>query len=122
MTATATEKNRLFGTGRFYKSALKIAVPIMLQALIQRLVSLVYNFMVSGLGDICMSGVNVAGQVLFVFFVYLNAICMAGGIFMTQFFGAKDPEGMKQTFRFKLAMGFAAFIPFILVCCLQRVP
>lgn len=116
MTATATEKNRLFGTGRFYKSALKIAVPIMLQALIQSLVSLVDNFMVSGLGDICMSGVNVAGQVLFVFFVYLNAICMAGGIFMTQFFGAKDPEGMKQTFRFKLAMGFAAFIPFILVC------
>lgn len=116
MTATATEKNRLFGTGRFYKSALKIAVPIMLQALIQSLVSLVDNFMVSGLGDICMSGVNVAGQVLFVFFVYLNAICMAGGIFMTQFFGARDPEGMKQAFRFKLAMGLAAFIPFILVC------
>lgn len=110
------EKNRLFGTGRFYKSALTIAVPIMLQALIQSLVSLVDNFMVSGLGDISMSGVNVAGQVLFVFFVYLNAICMTGGIFMTQFFGANDPEGMKQAFRFKLAMGLAAFIPFILVC------
>ncbi|MBR7089050.1 MAG: MATE family efflux transporter [Lachnospiraceae bacterium] len=110
------DNNRLFGTGRFYQSALKIAIPIMLQALIQSLVSLVDNFMVSGLGDICMSGVNVAGQVLFVFFVYLNAICMAGGIFMTQFFGAKDPEGMKQAFRFKLAMGMAAFIPFILVC------
>jgi len=110
------EKNRLFGTGRFYKSALTIAVPIMLQALIQSLVSLVDNFMVSGLGDISMSGVNVAGQVLFVFFVYLNAICMTGGIFMTQFFGANDPEGMKQAFRFKLAMGLVAFIPFILVC------
>ena len=110
------EKNRLFGTGRFYNSALTIAVPIMLQALIQSLVSLVDNFMVSGLGDISMSGVNVAGQVLFVFFVYLNAICMTGGIFMTQFFGANDPEGMKQAFRFKLAMGLVAFIPFILVC------
>ena len=109
------DNNRLFGTGRFYKSALTIAVPIMLQALIQSLVSLVDNFMVSGLGDICMSGVNVAGQVLFVFFVYLNAICMTGGIFMTQFFGAKDPDGMKQAFRFKLAMGLAAFIPFFLV-------
>ena len=47
------DNNRLFGTGRFYKSALTIAVPIMLQALIQSLVSLVDNFMVSGLGDIC---------------------------------------------------------------------
>lgn len=88
----------------------------MLQSLIQSLVSLIDNFMVSGLGDISMSGVNVAGQVLFVFMVYLNAICMAGGIFMTQYFGAKDPDGMKQAFLFKLIMSFAAFVPYILVC------
>lgn len=116
MTEVAVQKNRLFGTGSFYKNTLSIAIPIMLQSLIQSLVSLVDNFMVSGLGDISMSGVNVAGQVLFVFFVYLNAICMAGGIFMTQYFGAKDPEGMKHAFRFKLLMGFVAFIPFVLVC------
>ena len=100
----------------FYKNALVIAVPIMLQQLIQSLVSLVDNFMVSGLGDVSMSGVNVAGQILFVFMVFLNAICMTGGIFMTQFFGAKDREGMRQSFRFKLVMGFAAFIPYYLVC------
>jgi Na+-driven multidrug efflux pump len=45
----------------FYKNALVIAVPIMLQQLIQSLVSLIDNFMVSGLGDVSMSGVNVAG-------------------------------------------------------------
>ncbi len=116
MAEAAVQKNSLFGTGSFYKNTLSIAIPIMLQSLIQSLVSLVDNFMVSGLGDISMSGVNVAGQVLFVFFVYLNAICMAGGIFMTQYFGAKDPEGMKHAFRFKLLMGFVAFIPFVLVC------
>ena len=111
-----TEKRGLFGPGKFYRGALAIAVPIMLQQLIQSLVSLVDNFMVSGLGDVCMSGVNVAGQVLFVFMVFLNAICMSGGIFMTQFFGAKDREGMGQAFRFKLAMGLAAFLPYLLVC------
>ena len=106
----------LFGPGTFYKSALAIAVPIMLQQLIQSLVSLVDNFMVSGLGDVCMSGVNVAGQVLFVFMVFLNAICMSGGIFMTQFFGARDKGGMGQAFRFKLVAGVAAFVPYCLVC------
>ena len=110
------EKSRLFGTGKFYKGALALAVPIMLQQLIQNFVSLIDNFMVSGLGDISMSGVNVAGQVLFVFMVYVNSICMAGGIFLTQYFGAKDEEGMKQAFRFKLAMGLAAFVPYFLVC------
>ena len=108
-------KKRLFGSRKFYGKALALAVPIMLQQLIQSLVSLVDNFMVSGLGDVPMSGVNVAGQVLFVFFVYLNAICMAGGIFMTQFFGAKQKEGMGQAFRFKLVMGLIAFLPYLLV-------
>ncbi len=116
MIRTTENKTRIFGPGAFYKSALAIAVPIMLQQLIQSLVSLVDNFMVAGLGDVCMSGVNVAGQVLFVFMVFLNAICMSGGIFMTQFFGAKDAGGMRQAFRFKLAMGLAAFIPYYLVC------
>lgn len=111
-----TNKSRLFGTGKFYKGSLALAVPIMLQQLIQNFVSLIDNFMVSGLGDISMSGVNVAGQILFVFMVYVNSICMAGGIFLTQYFGAKDEEGMKQAFRFKLAMGLAAFVPYFLVC------
>ena len=112
----ATNNYKLFGPLKFYGKALSIAIPIMLQSLIQSLVSLIDNFMVSGLGDVSMSGVNVAGQVNFVFWVYLNAICMAGGIFLTQFFGAKDNEGMKQAFRFKLAMGLASFIPYVLVC------
>ncbi len=107
---------RFFGDFKFYKNALAIAVPIMLQQLIQSLVSLVDNFMVSGLGDVCMSGVNVAGQVLFVFMIYVNTICMAGGIFLTQFFGAADKDGMKQAFMFKLWMGFVAVIPYFLVC------
>lgn len=110
------KKNDLFGPGQFYKNALTIAVPIMLQQLIQNMVSLIDNFMVSGLGDVSMSGVNVAGQVLFVFMVYINSICMTGGIFLTQFFGAKNKDGMKQAFFFKLAMGLAAAIPYFLVC------
>ena len=109
-------KKNLFGPGQFYKNALTIAIPIMLQQLIQNMVSLIDNFMVSGLGDISMSGVNVAGQVLFVFMVYINAICMTGGIFLTQFYGAKDREGMQQAFRFKLIMGLVAAIPYFLVC------
>ncbi len=110
------QKKSLFGEWSFYKSALAIAVPIMLQQLIQSMVSLIDNFMVSGLGDISMSGVNVAGQILFVFMVFTNTICMAGGIFLTQFFGAKDKVGMQQAFIFKVIMGLSAFIPYFFVC------
>jgi putative MATE family efflux protein len=116
MNSVKKTRDGLFGSGKFYKNALSIAVPIMLQQLIQSMVSLVDNFMVSGLGDVAMSGVNVAGQIIFVFMVYVNTICMAGGIFMTQYFGADDKNGMGQAFRFKLVMGMLAFIPYYLVC------
>jgi putative MATE family efflux protein len=93
---------KYIGSAQFYLGALSIAVPVMLQALVQNLVSLIDNFMVAGLGDIKMSGVNITNQLMFVFFIALMTITSAGGIFMSQFNGAKNPEGMQQTFRFKL--------------------
>lgn len=109
-------KGRSFGTASFYASALKIAIPVMAQMLIQNLVSLIDNFMVAGLGDVKMSGVNICGQIIFVFMVFMNTICMAGGIFLTQFSGAKDKEGMKQSFCFKLWMGLFVVAIFSLSC------
>ena len=61
---------RLFGPRRFYLGALSIALPIMLQGVIQSMVSLIDNFMVSGLGDISMSGVNVSGRITFIYGCY----------------------------------------------------
>ena len=90
------------GSPVFYRKALAIAVPVMLQALVQNLVSLIDNFMVSGLGDVKMGGVNVSNQLIFVFMIALMTLCSAGGIFMSQFNGANDREGMKQAFLFKL--------------------
>ncbi len=111
-----TQAYKRFGPMGFYAGALKIAVPVMAQMLIQNLVSLIDNFMVAGLGDIKMSGVNITGQIVFTFMVFMNTICMAGGIFMTQFSGAGDKEGMRQSFCFKLWAGFLVVIIFTLSC------
>ena len=108
--------SRSFGPASFYAKALKIALPVMAQMLIQNLVSLIDNFMVAGLGDIKMSGVNITGQIIFVFMVFLNTICMAGGIFMTQYSGANDKNGMKQSFCFKMWAGIFVVTLFILSC------
>jgi putative MATE family efflux protein len=99
------DAKRNFGTAAFYRTALSIAVPVMLQALLQNLVSLIDNFMVAGLGDVKMGAVNVTNQILFVFFVALNTVISAGGIFMSQYNGARDGEGMRHTFRFKIITG-----------------
>jgi putative efflux protein, MATE family len=92
----------LFGSGAFYREALGLVVPVMLQAVITSLISLIDNFMVAGLGDAKMAAVNVANQINFVYIVVVNAACMAGGIFLSQHRGASDAEGMRQSLRFKL--------------------
>ncbi len=101
------EKRSLIGSPGFYRQALALAIPVMLQSLLQNLVSLIDNFMVAGLGDVKMSGVNVLNQLLFVFFVALMTLSGAGAMFMSQFNGSKDAAGMRQTFRFKILGGLA---------------
>ena len=105
-----------FGPASFYSTALKIALPVMAQSLVQNLVSLIDNFMVSGLGDVKMSGVNISGQIIFLFLVFLSTICTAAGIFMTQFSGAEDRDGMRQSFCFKLWFGLFVASLFMFAC------
>ncbi len=116
METATLGKGKLFGPASFYKKALLIALPVMLQMLIQNMVSLIDNFMVSGLGDVKMSGVNISGQILFVFMVLLNTICTAGGIFMSQYYGAGDKRGMRQALSFKAVLAAVAIVLYLLVC------
>jgi Na+-driven multidrug efflux pump len=105
----------------FYGKALSIALPIMLQQLIQNLVSLIDNFKVAGLGDVSMSGVNIAGQILFVFMIFLNTICMSGGIYLTQFFGAMPQHGHNVVMMplLLLLAAFTDFGPLMLYFCVK---
>ncbi|OJF77331.1 MAG: MATE family efflux transporter [Treponema sp. CETP13] len=96
--------NNKFGSWSFYKRALLLALPVMAQLLIQNLVSLIDNFMVAGLGDIKMSGVNVSGQINMVYLVLSNTMCVAGGIFMSQYNGAKSDDDMKHVYRYKIVV------------------
>ena len=104
------------GPLHFYKRALLIALPVMGQLLIQNMVSLIDNFMVAGLGDVKMSGVNIAGQINFIFLVFINAICISGGIFISQYNGAKNSQGMQQAYRFKLIIGLIAGCIYTCIC------
>lgn len=84
MVEARTFKEKYFGPSSFYKQVFFIAMPVMLQQLIQGMVSLIDNFMVSGLGDVPMSGVNIVGQIVFVFTVFVGSITVSGGIFMSR--------------------------------------
>jgi putative MATE family efflux protein len=104
------------GPWSFYKRALLLALPVMAQLLIQNLVSLIDNFMVAGLGDIKMSGVNVAGQFSMIYLVLSNTMCIAGGIFMSQYNGAKAEKEMKHVYRYKIIVLMILGIAYFAYC------
>ena len=108
-------KIKPLGPFSFYRQALSIALPVMLQQLIMSMVSLIDNFMVAGLGDTSMAAVNVANHIFFIFIVLVNTICGAGGIYLAQFRGANDPEGMKNAFRFKMIFVLSGAVLFFIL-------
>ncbi len=110
------QRRSAFGPFSFYKEALAVALPVMAQQLIQSLVSLIDNFMVAGLGDARMAAVNVANQVNFVYFVLMFTLSGAGGVYLSQYRGAKDEEGMRQAYRFKAIMTMAISALYMILC------
>jgi putative MATE family efflux protein len=105
-----------FGPLSFYREALAIALPVMLQQFIMSMVSLIDNFMVAGLGDISMAAVNVTNQINFVYLVIINTVCQAGGIYLAQFRGARDSVGMKHAYRFKVIFALTAASLYFVLC------
>ena len=55
------------GTRKFYRTALLIAVPIMIQNGITNFVGLLDNIMVGRIGTVEMTGVSIANTLIFVF-------------------------------------------------------
>jgi len=117
---TSLRRPSLFGPMSFYRQALALALPVMAQQLVQSLVSLIDNFMVAGLGDSKMAAVNVANQLNFVFFIVMFTVSGAGGVYMSQYRGAGDKEGMQQAYRFKTIMVLLVASLYFAIC--QLIP
>ena len=103
---TNTFKNKFIGDKAFYRRVLAIAVPIMVQTGITNFVSLLDNIMVGRTGTEQMSGVAIVNQLIFVFYLCCFGGFSGAGIFTAQYYGAKDNEGIRHTFRYKLWLGF----------------
>ncbi len=99
----------LIGDKKFYKRLFAVALPIVAQQLITSSVQLVDNVMVGQLGDSAVSSVSVVNQLYFVMMLITFGAIGGAGIFTAQYFGSKDFEKLKETFRFKLLTALTVF-------------
>ncbi len=107
-----TLKN-LFKDKKFLKSFFVIAFPVMLQTLVSFIVNFVDNLMVGGVSNAAVSAVYAANQATFLFIIAAYGVTAGAGIFIQQFFAAKDEEHIKQAFRYKLIMTIGLLIVLI---------
>ncbi|MBR3909441.1 MAG: MATE family efflux transporter [Clostridia bacterium] len=94
--------NKLVGNRAFYKRVYVLTIPIMIQQGITNFVNMLDNVMVGRVGQAESTGVAVSNQLMFVFNLCVFGAISGAGIFGAQYFGKKDLEGVKQTFRFKI--------------------
>ena len=95
-------RSTFIGDRIFYSTVLALVVPIIIQSTITNFVGLLDNIMVGQTGTAQMSGVAIANQLIFVFYLTIFGGMAGAGIFGAQFYGAGDNEGLRYTFRYKL--------------------
>ena len=108
------------GDKAFYRRVLLIAIPIILQNVITSSVAMVDNLMVGKLSTAEISAVTIVNNNL----LFIFNLCLFGGnssaeIFITQFFGSDDHDGIRYAFRCKTiislvicGIGIAIFLLF----------
>lgn len=109
---------KLIGDRKFYLTVFSIIIPIMIQQGIQTAVSLIDNVMVNMLGDFAYRGVSVVNQIIFILQISLVGGLAGPGIFVSQYFGAKQDENLREAFKIKIFFMIIICIVSILIILL----
>ena len=92
----------------FTRNVFLVALPMVLQSLVESSLHIVDGLMVSALGDAAYSAVTQANRFTFVFNLFSFGTCSGSAIFMSQYWGARDIKRLRWSMG--LAMRFALII------------
>ncbi len=109
---TFASKNPLLAG--FYKTLFSIALPIILQNLLQTFVNMLDTIMVGQLGSVAIASVGLGNQIFFMLCMVVFGISSGCAIFIAQFWGAQNLSGIRKTFGFMLVACFLVAIVFLL--------
>ena len=96
----------------FLSSLFKIAVPIILQNFLSSFVNMLDTIMVGQLGSVDIAAVGLANQIFFVMTIVLFGISSGGSIFIAQFWGKKDMDGVHRTIGITVSASFIISLVF----------
>ena len=94
----------LFNDRLFFRGLFTLAVPIMLQNLVNSMVNLLATIMVGRLGTVEIAAVGLGFQVFFLYQLFLFGIISGGSIFTAQFWGKGDIAGIRKNLGFCITL------------------
>ena len=99
----------------FKKKLIEIALPVTVQCLMQSSLSLIDQIMIGSLGSECIAGIGLAGKFTSLFSVTVAAIVTAAGILISQYFGAKNESGVRDSFYLPMYLSLILVVIFSLL-------
>ena len=104
--------------GDFSRKLVRIALPIALQNLVAASAHIVDGLMVAGLGDAHYAAVTQAGRYSFLFQLFLFGAASGTSIFISQFWGKRDVQGIRKVMSLclRITVGLAWFSCWV-PCC-----
>ncbi|MDR2403564.1 MAG: MATE family efflux transporter [Spirochaetaceae bacterium] len=90
------KSRHLFNDRQFYRSLFTMAIPIMLQNLVNAFVNMVDTVMIGRLGTVEIAAVGLGNQFFFLYNMILFGISSGGAIFTAQFWGRQDIPGIRK--------------------------
>ncbi len=95
----------------FYKILFSIAIPIILQNLLQTFINMLDTVMCGRLGPVEIAAVGLGNQIFFMLNMVVFGISSGCSIFVAQFWGQQDLKGIRKTFGIMLILClFMAFM------------
>ncbi|MDD7201723.1 MAG: MATE family efflux transporter [Sphaerochaetaceae bacterium] len=98
----------------FLRKFLSIAIPVLLQQILQNSLNFVDSLMVAQLGETAIAAVGLAGQVNFLIILLFFGVSTACSIFLAQFYGAGNQEGIRKITAFAFNVAFVGATIFFL--------
>ena len=98
----------------FSRTLLTIALPIILQNLMQSLVNMLDTIMVGRLGAVAIAAVGLGNQIFFLLNMILFGMASGAAIFVAQYWGKKDIGGIRRTLGLALTLATVVAMLFTL--------
>lgn len=86
------------GRKEFQKELLQIAIPVILQCLMQSSFSVVDQIMTGQLGSISIEGIGLGGKFASIYSVVIAAVASVAGIMIAQYIGKKEIKEVGRSF------------------------